>query len=178
MRKALHACLAAGTLIAGAAALVQAATPVEDRFLIMELMDRYGVVHDFGTPEEYAALFTDDAEVTAPDGRVLWKGREGLVKQAQLDHQKYGTFQTADGKISLFMRHVITNRQVTLTGSSTAEGSSHVITMINDQTAGPLVFSMTRYVDRYQKVRGEWRISHRINAGESANRDLARKWFR
>ena len=116
MSRMLYGWLAVGALIGAPAAPVLAASPAEDRFLIMELMDRYGVVHDFGTPEEFAALFTDDAEVTAPDGRVLWKGREGLMKQAKQDHQKYGTFQTSDGKTSLFMRHVIVNRVVTLTG--------------------------------------------------------------
>ena len=34
---------------------------IADRTLIRELMDRYGIVHDSGTPEEYADLFMPTA---------------------------------------------------------------------------------------------------------------------
>jgi len=50
---------------------------VVDRTLIRELMDRYGVVHDSGTPEEYAELFTADGEIAvAPGAPAIVKGRE------------------------------------------------------------------------------------------------------
>lgn len=152
-----------------------AASPVEERFLIMELMDRYGIVHDFGSPEEFAALFTDDAVIES-GGRTVAQGRDALVRQAQRDEERYGTFEGSDGKMSSFMRHVISNRQVKLTGRSTAEGSCYVITMINDKAEGPHVFSMSRYVDRYRKVKGEWRIEHRTIIGESGNPGLATKF--
>jgi len=172
--RALHGWVVAGILI-GASAPGFAASAAEERFLIMELMDRYGIVHDFGGPEEFAALFTDDAVIES-GGRVMVTGREALVQQGQRDEQKYFTFQGGDGKKSSFMRHVITNRQVRLTGRNTAEGSCYVITLINDSAAGPQVFSMSRYVDRYRKVRGEWRIEHRNIVGESGNPELARKF--
>ena len=72
---------AKGLLIA-ASLMVMSATAVasdaEDRFLIMELMDRYGVIHDFGTPEEYADLFTADGEIG-----TRTKGRQALIEQAK-----------------------------------------------------------------------------------------------
>lgn len=172
--KALHGWVAAGILMASAVPAL-AASPAEERFLIMELMDRYGIVHDFGGPEEFAALFTDDAVIES-GGRVMVRGREALIQQGRRDEQKYFTFQGADGKKSSFMRHVISNRQVKLTGRNTAEGSCYVITMINDSATGPHVFSMSRYVDRYRKVRGEWRIEHRNIVGESGNPELAGKF--
>jgi hypothetical protein len=39
---------------------------VVDRTLIRELMDRYGIVHDSGTPEEYADLFTARCKTCSP----------------------------------------------------------------------------------------------------------------
>jgi SnoaL-like domain len=43
---------------------------ITDRMLIRELMDRYGIVHDSGSPEDYADLFTADGEIAvAPGGR-------------------------------------------------------------------------------------------------------------
>lgn len=168
--------LAAGAMICGSAVPAVAATPVEERFLIMELMDRYGIVHDLGTPEEYAALFTDDAAINAGNGTTLVKGRDGLIKQAQQDHDRFGKFQGDDGRTSSIMRHVITNRQVELTGRSTAEGSSYVITLIIDRATGPHVFSVSRYLDRYRKVKGKWLIEQRTIIGESGNADLARQF--
>ena len=50
---------------------------IADRTLIRELMDRYGIVHDSGTPEEYASLFTADGEIAvASGGPAIVKGRE------------------------------------------------------------------------------------------------------
>ncbi len=52
---------------------------IADRTLIRELMDRYGIVHDSGSPEEYADLFTDDGEIAvAPGGPAIVKGRRGV----------------------------------------------------------------------------------------------------
>ena len=63
---------------------------IAERTLIRELMDRYGTVHDSGTPEEYADLFTADGEIAAGGGRVLAKGRDALMEQARRDHDRFG----------------------------------------------------------------------------------------
>ena len=60
-------------------------------------MDRYGVVHDFGSPAEYADLFTDDGEISVGHGPALLKGREALITQAQRDRERFGTPAQADG---------------------------------------------------------------------------------
>ena len=104
-----------------------AAGALEDRFELLELMDRYGVVHDFGSPEEYADLFTDDGEISVGNGPALLKGRDALVTQARRDHERFGTPTQADGGGSSIMRHIITNRVARLTGHGEAQGSSYVI---------------------------------------------------
>jgi hypothetical protein len=160
--------LAASLMLMSATA---AATEVEDRFLIMELQDRYGVVHDFGTPEEYADLFTADGTIG-----TRTKGREALIAQAKRDHEKYSAAPGPDGKVSSIMRHVISNRVVKLTGPDSAEGSCYVITMINDKEQGPLVMSLGRYVDRYARTKDGWRIAHRDIVLESGNREIGKRF--
>ena len=165
---------AKGLLIA-ASLMVMSATAVasdaEDRFLIMELMDRYGVIHDFGTPEEYADLVTADGEIG-----TRTKGRQALIEQAKRDHEKYSAAPGPDGKVSSIMRHIISNRIVKLTGRNTAEGSCYVITVINDKNDGPLVMSLSRYVDRYARTKDGWRIAHRDIVLESGNREIGKRF--
>lgn len=157
--------------------LLSAASEAEDRFLIMELMDRYGVVHDFGTPEQYADLFTEDAEIATGKGRPpVVKGRQALVQQAKRDHERFGAPPGPDGEFSSIMRHVISNRMVTLTGPTTAEGSSYVVTLINDKELGPQTLSISRYVDKYVKAAGQWKISRREIILESGNQALGKKY--
>jgi hypothetical protein len=154
-----------------------AASEAEDRFLIMELMDRYGVIHDFGTPEQYADLFTDDGEIATGKGLpAIVKGRQALLQQARRDHERFGAPPGPDGSFSSIMRHVVSNRMVTLTGPASAEGSSYVVTLINDKEAGPQTLSISRYLDKYVKAGGQWRISRREIILESGNQVLGRKY--
>jgi hypothetical protein len=153
------------------------ASEAEERFLIMELMDRYGVVHDFGTPEQYADLFTPDGEIATGKGRpAIVKGREALILQARRDHERFGAPPGPDGAFSSIMRHVISNRVVSLTGPASAEGSSYVTTLINDKEQGPQTLSISRYVDQYVKTGGQWKISRREIILESGNQALGKKY--
>ena len=77
---------------------------IADRTLIRELMDRYGIVHDSGTPEEYADLFTADGEIAvASGGPAIVKGREALIAQARRDHERFGNEPAANGKTTSIM---------------------------------------------------------------------------
>jgi hypothetical protein len=157
--------------------LLSSASEAEDRFLVMELMDRYGVVHDFGTPEQYADLFTEDGEIATGKGRpAIVKGRQALIQQAKRDHERFGAPPGPDGEFSSIMRHVISNRVVSLTGPASAEGSCYVTTLINDKEAGPQTLSISRYVDKYVKAGGQWKISRREIILESGNQALGRKY--
>jgi hypothetical protein len=145
--------------------------PIAERALIRELMDRYGIVHDSGTPEEYAGLFTADGEIAA-GGRVLVKGREALLAQAQRDHDRFGETDS-NGRWTSIMRHLISNAQITLTGDNTAEGTCYVTTVVKKGEVGPAILSISRYVDRYVKADGDWRIERREILLEFGNADLA-----
>jgi len=144
---------------------------IAERTLIRELMDRYGTVHDSGTPEEYADLFVRDGEI-AVGGRVLVKGREALLMQARRDHDRYGETD-ADGRWTSIMRHLISNAQIALTGDTTAEGTCYVTTVVKKGDVGPAILSISRYVDRYVKADGQWRIERREIFLEFGNSALA-----
>jgi len=166
--------IAAWLLLAASTALPAADSmqAIADRLQIRELLDRYGVVHDSGTPEEYADLFTADGEIAvAAGGPAIVKGREALIAQARRDHERFTTEPGPGGKLTSIMRHLISNAQVTITGADTATGTCYVTTVVKKGDIGPAILSISRYTDRYTRQKGEWRIQRReitIEAGNSA----------
>jgi SnoaL-like domain len=149
---------------------------IADRTLIRELMDRYGIVHDSGTPEEYADLFMPDGEIAvAAGGPAIVKGREALMAQARRDHERFGNEPTANGKTTSIMRHLISNSQITLTGADTATGTCYVTTVVKKGDVGPAILSISRYTDRYAKLKGEWRIQRREITIEFGNGELGKQ---
>ncbi len=165
---ALAACSAQSPAPPVDPALQQAA----DRLMIRELMDLYGTVHDMGTPEEYADLFTPDGEIAVGGGPVVVKGREALIGQAVRDHERY-TETDARGRTGSIMRHLITNAQVKLHGPDSAEGTCYVTTVVKKGKVGPAILSISRYVDRYVKIDGQWRIQRREIFLEYGSDELA-----
>ena len=147
----------------------------DDRVQILNLINRYGAVHDFGRPEEYADLFTADGEISVGDGPSIVKGRDALVAQAKSDHERFSGDPGPDGKTSSIMRHLISNAQVTLTGSDSAVGQSYVTTIVQKGDLGPAILSVGRYQDRFVKQNGEWRIAHRKIIIDFGNSELGKK---
>lgn len=149
---------------------------IADRTLIRELMDRYGVVHDSGTPEEYADLFTADGEIAVAAGAAaIVKGRQALIAQARRDHERFTTEPGPGGKLTSIMRHLISNAQITLTGTDTATGTCYVTTVVKKGDIGPAILSISRYTDRYARQNGEWRIQRREITIESGNSALGKQ---
>jgi hypothetical protein len=162
---------------AGHAAQPVAAESVQavvDRTLIRELMDRYGIVHDLGTPDEYADLFAEDGEI-ATGGPGTIKGRQALMAQARRDHERFDVEKGADGKPTSIMRHLISNAQISLTGPDTAVGTCYVSTVVKKGAVGPAILSISRYSDRFVKRAGQWRIQRREIALEFGNSELAKE---
>ena len=149
---------------------------VVDRTLIRELMDRYGLVHDSGSPEEYADLFTADGEIAvAPGAPAIVKGRQALIAQARRDHERFAGEPTAGGGTTSIMRHLISNSQITLTGPDAAIGTCYVTTVVKKGDVGPAILSISRYTDRYTKQGGQWRIQRREITIEFGNAALGKQ---
>ena len=149
---------------------------IADRTLIRELMDRYGVLHDSGTPEEYADLFTADGEIAvSPGGPAVVKGRQALMAQARRDHERFGNEPAANGTTTSIMRHLISNAQIAITGPGAATGTCYVTTVVKKGDVGPAILSISRYTDRYVKQNGEWRIQRREITIEFGNGALGKQ---
>jgi len=170
----IFVCALAGVILALPTGVL--AGPADDRLQIYELMDRYGVVHDFGTPEEYANLFTPDAEISIGAGPPVVKGHDALVGMAARDHQRFGGAATADGKNALIMRHVVSNRLVDLLGKDAARGSCYVTTLIRTPENGLAVLSIGRYEDEYVRRGGRWQISKRRILLDLGDQKLAKQF--
>jgi hypothetical protein len=166
-------------LLLAASSNVLAADSIEailDRTLIRELMDRYGIVHDLGSPEQYADLFTADGEIAvAAGGPAIVKGREALIAQARRDHERFGNEPGANGKPTSIMRHLISNAEITITGADSALGTCYVTTVVKKGDVGPAILSISRYTDRYAKQGGEWRIQRREITIEFGNGALGKQ---
>lgn len=149
---------------------------IADRTLIRELLDRYGIVHDSGTPDEYADLFTADGEIAVvPGGPAVVKGRQALIAQARRDHERFGNEPAANGKTTSIMRHLISNAQIAITGPGTATGTCYVTTVVKKGDVGPSILSISRYTDRYVKQNDVWRIQRREITIEFGNGALGKQ---
>ena len=173
-KKALRAALATTTLVSAICAIPAKAEEVDDRSEIANLMMHYGEVHDFGTPEEYAALFTEQGEIAIGD-QVVVKGHDKLVDQAVRDHEKY-TVSLPGGQTTFLMRHLITNTVVQSLNGDRATGSSFVTTIIRDGEEGPKILSIGRYVDTFERQQGKWKIARRVISIDFGNPELGRKY--
>ena len=149
---------------------------IAERTLIRELMDRYGIVHDSGSPEEYADLFTADGEIAvAPGAPAIVKGRAALIAQARRDHERFGNEPAANGQTTSIMRHLISNSEIKLTGEDSALGTCYVTTVVKKGDVGPAILSVSRYTDRYAKQNGTWRIQRREITLEFGNQELGKQ---
>ena len=171
------AMLSAGTVPAFAGAYEDAM----DRFLITELMYRYAIAHNTGDVKGYADLFTDDAKLYDQTMSYMFaEGREGILKQAQNDREKYlkESSPAKKGQLRLTkLRHNITNPVVTLSqDGKTATGVCYVQMVAEDPGVGPAMLAQGYYVDEYVKKDGKWLISRRdLSAVEISNWELAKR---
>lgn len=146
----------------------------EDRWAIVNLVMRYGELHDFGSPQDYAAQFTADAEMVVA-GRVVARGHDAIAAQAKHDHERFGV-TLPDGTQSSLMRHLISNAVVESLDGDHATASSYVTTIIRDGDEGPKILSVGRYLDSVERVGGRWRIARRTIVLDFGNAELGRKY--
>lgn len=150
------------------------AAHADDRAAIVNAVMRYGELHDFGTPEDYAAQFTADAEIVL-SGQVVAKGRDALVAQAKRDHERFG-ITLPDGTHTSPMRHLISNVVVERLDARHATASSYVVTIIRDGDDGPKILSVGRYLDEFQRIGGQWKIGRRTILLDFGDTKLGRKY--
>lgn len=180
MKKTLNCttcCVALLCMLLGPAlAVADETTELLDRLQIMELQSRYALAHDLTDPAQYAAVFSEDAELVSGD-RVLAKGRDAFYNIAVNDRKRYNNDAPMDERSFGVMRHVVTNSVIDLTGPDTAKGLCYVMTIANLKDYGPAILSIGRYEDEFRKVDGKWYISRREIAMDWGNNELAAQVF-
>lgn len=120
---------------------------LEDRAEIRDLAARYFLATDDDDYNLLADCFTGNAEFEASgfDGGA---GRDGII--AFLKAARLGMGQTV---------HTIDYAHVTLTGTDTADGI--VTAHLELGMGGTTVFAAVRYIDKYERENGRWRIAAR-----------------
>lgn len=121
---------------------------------IRQLRQRYSELLDGGRTSDLDKVFTKDAIVSVTVGEM--KGLE-QIKASLKD--AYTSFDTLNRRHYPFM-HAISNHQIQLIDDSNASGSCYLIDFVTDrQPEHHPVLLLGRYLDRYVKVDGQWRIA-------------------
>jgi uncharacterized protein (TIGR02246 family) len=120
---------------------------LEDRAAIQDLVARYFLATDDDDWPVMADCFTDDADFEA-SGYVGGSGRDGIIAFLKMARSAMG--QTV---------HTINYAHVALDGGDHAHGT--VTAHLELGMGGSTLFGAVRYLDRYRRDNGVWRISAR-----------------
>lgn len=153
---------------------------LRDERAIERLIYRYGHALDFGTPEDYAALFTEDAVVEihsalikvlhldipfpAPTAALLSsRGAEATPDgMAFRGHAALRRFVTRPEPRTVRSLHVSSQPLVTLATPDTATAATYLRIYQHDPADTPRLTAFGRYLDTLRRTTAGWRISHRI----------------
>jgi hypothetical protein len=121
---------------------------------ILRTLHRYGQALDYGVPDQFLDVFTDDAvvEVRMPDGSVgnLMEGREALtayIAKAPVPPAAYNKHLTIDPLIEI--------------DGDRATVVSYWLLLKGDAEGHPAIGSFGRYRDVLVQADGAWRIKER-----------------
>lgn len=159
-------------LLGGIAAILMAAVPLSafaegqpppgvqlqyltDRAGIENLLGKYAKAVDFGTPEEYAALFTND-------GVIHMQGKDFTGRKAIHDMIAPALAKPAEGAPKRpRMRHILSNVDIELNGdTATVFESWATISKGADGRVG--IGAIGHYTDTVVKVNGQWLFAKRV----------------
>jgi hypothetical protein len=124
---------------------------IDDIIAIHHLYANYSHSFDFGTPDEFAAIFTEDGELETSAG--VSRGHKQLAKgvswaREHLPGIRHGTMNViVDGE------------------GDEAQGSSYLL--VYQAVDGAITLLQSgRYQDSFRKVGGEWRFLRRVMTGD------------
>jgi hypothetical protein len=127
-----------------------------DEAAIRDLIARIGMIRAFGTPEDYAAMFTPDAQwerPTDPGGEAKIRGLE-----AELEHFRDNIAAGISGPGS-HAHHIIPSTVVTLDGDAATAVSQLIF--VNNADAKPNIVKMWIVRDALARTPEGWRIRRR-----------------
>lgn len=121
---------------------------VQDKFEILELLNRYILSIDTHDPEQFADNFHDDAVYVSPFGAAT--GREQILATIQQWHS---------GGITAGKRHMIGSWRIDVTGDKATSVSSYWV--VNAQE-GTTIVASGGYTDEITKKNGAWKLQKRV----------------
>jgi len=125
-----------------------------DRAGVETLLAKYAKAVDFGTPEEYAALFTED-------GVIHMQGKDFKGRKAIHDMIAPALTKPADGAPTRRMRHILSNVDIELNGDTATVFESWA-TISKDKDGRPAIGAIGHYTDTAVKVNGQWLFAKRV----------------
>ena len=164
----IAACFAAGLVAIGTTAALAADASADDRAAIENLMSRYMYALDTTNPEAYAAVFTEDAELTA--GGSTEHGHAEIMKMVQglKDRLNKDAKPDASGRAFAPFRHIYFDLVLDVDGNK-AKGEAYWQTVMRQPDGQtPKIAAMGRYEDEFVKQNGKWLISKRAIINDMA----------
>jgi hypothetical protein len=123
---------------------------LEEIAAIHQLKYRYFRFLDTKRFRELGELLTDDATTSYQGGELSYTGRDAIV--AFLDESL--------GSGDIVTMHNGHHPEIELTGATTATGTWYLEDRVVIRAADLEIIGTLLYSDRYEKVDGEWKISH------------------
>ena len=141
---------------------------------IQEVMYRYALYHNTDKPEEYAELFTEDADFFG-----LIHGRDAIYEMAVEEVDKLGALGvTVHGDYKFgFLNTQIVNPVIDIINATHAEGIAYVQVVVPDVDNDnvPTILSVGTYRDEFRKIDGKWLIAKREFSTSHSNPELGAK---
>ena len=152
---------------------------IDDERTIERLIYSYGHILDFGTPQAFAAIFTDDAVIEIqhafiqvlkldvpfpPEGAAFLAGKGAVQTDkgyAFVGHEAIVGFVTR-APSTVRSLHVSSQPLVTITGDDTASARTYLRIYRQAHGEAPQLLNFGRYHDELVRTDDGWRIARRI----------------
>lgn len=121
---------------------------LQDKFEILELLNRYILSIDTHDPVQFADNFHDDAVYVSPFGTAT--GREQILATIQQWHS---------GGITAGKRHMTGPWRIDVTGDKAVSVSSYWVVNAKD---GTTIVASGDYTDELTKKNGVWKLQKRV----------------
>lgn len=121
---------------------------LQDKFEILELLNRYILSIDTHDAAQFADNFHDDAVYVSPFGTAA--GREQILATIQQWHS---------GGITAGKRHMIGTWRIDVTGDKAVSVSSYWVVNAKD---GTTIVASGDYTDEITKKNGVWKLQKRV----------------
>ncbi|MEQ0188807.1 nuclear transport factor 2 family protein [Klebsiella sp. CN_Kp098] len=131
----------------------------KDESAVTKLLAQYGPAFDHGKADAYALLFTQDGQLSFPDGKGGTTVIKGRVALAKFTEQAYkSSYETGASGVHFAGKTILVQ-----ISHDTIHAYTPVTMILLQENAQPAasIMSVGQYVDVIKKVEGEWLFASR-----------------